>query len=204
MKVENKGSRRVPLDRAASYDEITATIDGLTPRQAKQLEIFAKWRVGQLGETNLDGDWQDLIQQALTSLLVGDRRWNKDNVDLVKFLTEAMRSISNNWFRINADNKTDLESDLITTHSDGHESNPLLQVTAPNLDGRSEQKAKQDLAHIETLVAQRETAALIIMASKDGMNGPEIQAELGISQTAYETEMKWIRRAIRPEFGKEK
>ena len=48
--------------------------------------------------------------------------------------------------------------------------------------------------------ASREFAPLIIEGMMEGMTGKEIR-ELGLTQTQYETEMKWIRRNLKSVFN---
>jgi hypothetical protein len=79
----------------------------------------------------------------------------------------------------------------------------MQQLTTSSLDGRRQQKAKQDLEFIEKLVEKRELAALIVLAWQDQMNGTEIQEEFNLTKQQYETEVKWIYRTVRAAFKNE-
>jgi gas vesicle protein len=206
MAAEN--SRRIPTDKAASFDEITDAVNSLTPVQLKRLEKYAKWRIAGLGRKKTGRSWEDLFQEAIKSFCSEDgRRWNKEKVDFVKALTEAMRSISDSWKRSFDENEHYLESELTTTSLSGQKVNPLLAIPAqtPSPETRLEvgeeaEAARQKVEIIEALVAKRELASLIIAGMKEEMSGTEIRQLLEISKTQYETEMTWIRRTVRAAF----
>lgn len=193
-------SRRIPEDKAASLDEINDAINSLTPAQYKRLEIYAKWRINGLDKKKIRYDWKYLLQEAMVAFCSDGRRWNKEKVDFVKALTEAMRSISSNWKRAHDNKEPRLEADLITTSLSGEESNSLTSIATPGKGAQSELEAKEKIESIENLVAGREKASLILIGWKDKMTGAEIREVLEISQEEYDKEVKWIRRTIRAAF----
>ncbi len=199
MVTEN--SRQIPLDKAASFDEITDAINSLTPVDLKKLEKFARWRVKGLGNKNTGRNWEDLFHETIKSFCSEDgRRWNKEKVDFVKALTEAMRSISDRWKQSFNKDEPQFEADLITTSASGKESNSFANATTQNWNTQSNLEVNEKLAAIDRLVAKRELSGLIIMGMKDKMTGPEIRKDLDLSQKQYETEMTWIRRTVRNAF----
>lgn len=196
MATEN--SRRIPLEDAASIDEINAAIESLTSAQRKRLESNARWRVKGLGRKNAGRNWEELLQETVTAFCLGTRRWNKNKVDFMRAMTEAMRSISDNWKRTFDEDEPYLESELITTSHEGVESNPYSKAAvAANWNTQIELETKKKLEIIENLLSKRDLACLIVVGWKDGMTGTEIQKDLEISKTQYETEVKWIRRTVR-------
>lgn len=199
MATEN--SRRIPLDKAASFDEITDAINSLTRIQLKKLEKFARWRVNGLGRKNFGRNWEDLFHETIKSFCSEDgRRWNKEKVDFVKALTEAMRSISDSWKRSFDEREPKLEAELLTTSVTSNESNLYAIAATPNWDTQKYLEAKEKLEMIDNLVSERERSALIIMGMKDKMTGAEIRKDLDISQKEYETERTWILRTVRTAF----
>lgn len=198
MATEN--SRRIPPEDAASIDEINAAIESLTSAQLKRLKIYAKWRIKGLGRKKTGRNWKDLLNETITSFCSGTRRWKKDKIDFVRATTEAMRSVSDNWKRTFDEDEPQLEADLITTSSEGFESNPLANIATENWDTQAELESKKKLEIIENLLSKRELSSLIIMGWRDKMTGTEIQKDLEISKTQYETEVKWIRRTVRAAF----
>ncbi len=198
MATEN--SRRIPAEKAASVDEINDAILALTSEELKRLEKYARWRIKGLGRKKMDRDWEVLLNETVSAFCSGTRRWERGKIDFVRAMTEAMRSISDNWRRTYDEDEPRLESEMITTAVSGREFNPLVKVAAPNWNKQNELEVKRDIEIIENLTARRELAALIIMGWKDKMTGSEIQKDLEISQQQYETEVKWIRRTVRAAF----
>ncbi len=196
-----ENSRRIPLEKAASAEEIIDAITALTRVELRKLGKFARWRIRGLGRTAMGRDWQDLLHEAVTSFLSPEgRRWNREAVDFPKALREAIRSISSNWKRSFDEDEPRLESELVTTSESGSESNPVSNASVPTWNTQTGLEAKEKLEIIENLLAKRELAALIFMGLKDGMSGPAIRDDLGISVTVFETEMTWIRRTGRPAY----
>lgn len=204
----NKDSRRIPADKAATLDELTAAIDGLSRVERKKLEMAARYWLQGLGRMAAKYDWKDLFNETVEAFYRADgRKWKKDEVDIIRTLTEAMRSVANNWKRSFDEQEVRLESELITTSESGTESNPYADYPDPRPNAQQlletdEQLAEvvQQIAKIEKIIEPRERAALILMGMKDGLSGPELKKELEISQTEYETEMTWIRRKVRAAF----
>ncbi len=204
MKRTNTTSRRISEESAAGQDEVAAAVKALTGKELWRLKQYALWRIRGLGRASLGRNEEDLLQQAVTDTLTPDkRRWNKNAVDFFRHLIGAMRSISSHW-RVQFDSDEAFsESEVISVSPDGKESNPLLQATLPTLDGRRVVAAKDEVEHIEQLVADHPLASLIIDGMRDRMSGPEIQEALGVSQKEYETAMRWLRRTVRANVKKE-
>lgn len=188
----------------ASEEEVVAALDALTDGQLKALKQYSRWRIRGLGRKSLGRNYEDLLQEAVTATLAGDRHWNKDCGEFFLHLIWAMRSISSNWRRKFDEGEPYLESEIIHTTPEGKESNPMYDVTTPSQDGRRVAANKDQVEHIEKLVsdADRSLASLIIDGLREGMNGPEIKETLGISQKELETEMKWLRRTARADRNK--
>jgi hypothetical protein len=204
MKRTDKASRRVPEDKAASEEEIAAAIEALTKKELHRLKQYSLWRIWVLGRRALGRSHDDLLQEAITATLAGDRRWNKESVDFVGHLTGAIRSISWKWGQQFDADEPYLESEVVRTSPEGKETNPMLNATSPAMDARRVTAAKDNLEHVEKLVNERSLAALILAGMCDKMTGPEIKEELEISQTQLETEMRWVRRTLRADRDKEK
>lgn len=193
--------RRIPAEKAATHDELTAAIDGLTRFELKKLEKSAGYRIRGLGRRANGRNWAVLFNETVLAFYKPDgRKWKKDEVDIIRTLTEAMRSVANNWKRSFDENEARLESELITTSESGSESNPLAEVPERRTNVQEKLEIAEQLAKIDKIVEPRERAALILMGMKDGLTGPELQKELEISQKEYETEMTWIRRKVRAAF----
>lgn len=203
-----KDSRRIPAEKAATHDELTAAINGLTRHDLFKLRKAAGYRVRGLGRMAGGRDWKDLFNETVLAFYrPGGRSWRKDEVDIVRTLTEAMRSVANNWKRSFDENEAHLETELITTAESGQKSNPYAEYADSRADVHSDLEAAEHdaeitekISRIEKIVETRERAALIVMGMKDGLTGPELKKELDISQNELETEMTWIRRNVRAAF----
>lgn len=196
-------SRRVPKENAASPQEIEAAVVALTSKELSRLKQYARWRIRGLGRKASGRNYEDLLQEAITATLADDRRWNKESASFFNYLIGAIRSISHSWGKQFDPAEASLESELIRSTPEGKEKNPLLNATLPAQDGRWIAEANDSLVHVERLVAKRPLTARILNCMREKMGGPEIQKELNISQKEYETEMRWLRRKVRADEGKE-
>src|SRR5918911_1754209 len=197
MKSTENTSRRIPEDKAASHDEINAAIDALTDQETGRLLQYARWRVTGLGRKSRGQNHEDLLQEAVTATLDDRRRWNKESVSFFNHLIGAMRSISNHWGERFDPSEAYLASEVINISPTGEETDPMLEVVTPAPDMADETVARDEVTLIEKLVAERPLAWLIMDGLVDRMTGPEIRQALEISQTEYETELKWLRRTVR-------
>lgn len=183
----------------ATEEEVIAALEALTERQLKALKQYARWRIRGLGRASLGRNYEDLLQEAVTATLAGDRRWNKSLGDFFGHLVWAMRSISSNWRRKFDEDEAYLESEVVRTTPEGKESNPMHEVASPAQDGRRVSAARDQVGHVERLVSDsgRSLASLVIDGWREGLTGPEIKEALGISQKELETEIRWLRRTAR-------
>jgi len=195
-----KPTRGVPPPAAATRDEIDQAIEALTPGQLIKLKKYAAWRTRGLGRASLGRDAEVLLQDALTSTIVGaeglgeGRRWNK-NVDFVKHLTEAMRSISDHWRTQFDEGEPLLESEVVTVTAEGEEYSPLAAVSSEDPPADRALLAKEEVRHVFDLFKEDNEAILVFEGWVDGMTGPEIM-ELGLTKHQYEATVKRIRYAV--------
>lgn len=188
--------RRVPEEKAASADEVRAAIDGLSEAQLVRFKRYAERKIKGLGRRSLGRDHMDLLQEAITSTLAGDRRWNK-TVDFSQHLFGAMRSIANNWAKKADPGETRLESELIHQNAEGEELNPLASAPAPDPSPEQQVSVKQQFEKIAKLLAGDQVALEVFGGLRAEMTGADIQEALGISKREYETTVKRIYRKAR-------
>jgi hypothetical protein len=198
-------SRRIAPDQAATPEEVTDAISGLTRVELKKLEKSAKYRIRGLGRLAMGRDWQDLLNETILAFYRPDgRKWKKNEVDILRTLTEAMRSVAWNWKQSFDEQEAHLEAELITTSEDGRESYSISDYAGGYRNPEADFLAREQLAQVEELLAKRELAGMIFLGMKEEMNGPEIREWLGISEKEFETEMTWIRRKVRAAFKETK
>lgn len=198
-----KPARGSPEPIAATRDEIDQAIEALTPGQLLKLKKYAGWRIRGLGRAGRNRDAEELLQEAFTSTIVGSgdtgegRRWNK-NVDFVKHLTEAMRSISDHWKTQFDEDEPYLESEVTTVNPEGEEYSPMGAVPSGQPAVDRALFAKEEVRRIFDLFREDDEAILVLEGWVEGMSGPEIM-ELGLTKERYEATVKRIRYAAERE-----
>jgi hypothetical protein len=198
MKLKKQASRRVPPEKAASLEEISAAVESLSEEDLWRLEKYARYRIRGIGRAAMGRDHEDLLREAIAATCDPERRrWNIGAVSFTQHLKGVMRSVSSHWREGFDEEEATLEADAIRIGEEGEEINPLLEARSPLPDPERSLAAKEELSQIEGLVADRALAALIVGGMREGSSGPEIKELLGISQTEYETEMKWLRWNVR-------
>lgn len=209
MKRQETPTRNSQGEDFATSKEVEAAIVSLSVADNLRLLRFAQRRIATIGRASMGRDEKVLLQEAVTSALAGNRRWNKGAVDFLGFLFGAIRSISSNWCKNLDPNEAYLASELVEESDEGSLLNPLLSFPANTPDPEQSVilKEKEDLrmqqvARIKDLVERRPLASLIIEGQLEGLNGPQIQEMLGVSKKEYETEMKWIYRTVRDDAAK--
>jgi hypothetical protein len=189
-----------PPPAAATRDEIDQAIEALTLSQLVKLKKYAAWRTRGLGRASLGRDAEVLLQEALTSTIVGaegtgeGRRWNK-NVDFIKHLTEAMRSISDHWKTQFDEREPFLESEVVTVTGEGEEYSPLAAVPSEDPPAERALLAKEKVRQVFDLFTEDNEAILVLEGWVEGMTGPEIM-EFGLTKQQYEATVKRIRYAV--------
>ena len=196
-----KHPRRLPAEAVATRDEVDQAIESLTPANLLKLNKFAAWRIRGLGRASLGRTHKDLLGEAMTSTLAGGdgtaegRRWNK-NVDFVRHLSVAMRSISDHWKTRFDEQEAHLESELVTVDPDGQEISPLDNVRSRDPAADRLLIAKEEVGRILKMFEGDDDAILVLEGWVEGMTGPEIM-ELGFTKQRYEAAVKRIRYTVR-------
>jgi len=119
--------------------------------------------------------WDDLLQEAITRVLVGSRR-QPDGVTMVAFLVGIMRS------RVRIDQHRDPSRELA--------------LSDPTHDPERSLMAREELAAIERLFAGDLAALQIIAGLAEGRSAAQIRAAAVISKTDYDSARKRMRRAL--------
>lgn len=198
--------RRIPEEKSATHEELTAAINGITENERRKLNKAAAYRMRGLGPAAMNRDFQDLFNETVLSFFKPDgRKWKKDEIDIVRTLNEAMRSVASNW-RQEYKRKAAVQAPLQI----GRDDDPAQVFDSIPASGESvhdKLEAGEHLTAMRTqineiyeIVAEREKAALITMAMGDGLNGPQIREELELTVQQHETEMLWMRRKLRAKF----
>lgn len=154
-----------------------------------RLKTIARWYARGLPP---DVSWEDLLQEALTRILIGTRQV-PDGVAPVAFIAGVMRSLrADHWRRIE------------TAASAGREaakrlpsrSQNLAEVADPAPGPERAVIAQQQLTAIHRLFAADHDASLILKGLEAGLTAEQIRLTTGMSETDYASARKRMRRVL--------
>jgi RNA polymerase sigma-70 factor (ECF subfamily) len=177
-----------PAVASRSRDEVANAIRGLTPVQWARLKKVANRLAFQRPV-----EAEDLLQMAFASALDGRRC--PANVDVVRFLAEAMRSI--------ADGEVDKASRrivLVPVPRTGEREEE--EVEFPDDEPTVEERLISDETFAEKRAANLAlfdddpTARDLVEGAMAGMTAEELRELTGLDQTAYGSKRRLIRRRI--------
>jgi hypothetical protein len=182
---------------AATPDEVRSAVETLTKPQLAKLSLYARARITALWRRAEGRDQDDLLQEALAATLCGKRHWYKGRVDFVGHLIGAMRSIASAWAEKCDQGAPYLESELSTTNEQGEPVNPVSNVSDSTPTVERALDAQHELVTIQALFKNDSNVILVMEGLRDGMTGPEMQAQLGLSEKDYNAALKRMRRILR-------
>lgn len=138
-----------------------------------------------------DVDWDDLLQEAFTRVLVG-ARVKPDHIEVVPFLAGTIRSLRSAHLRraqrsepsdeVATDNASELRRDL--------------ELLDPGPGPERSLIARQELEVVQRLFADDPLALQIIEGLGDGMSAEQIRAASRISKVDYDSARKRMRRCL--------
>lgn len=180
-----RSAERYPIQPDAitrTTEQVARALRRLSDSDLLRLEALARLRA-----RGLPGGivWSDLLNEAIRRALDGSRPW-PPGVPLLAFLAQIMRSIWSELCRRNA-----LERRLALT-----EAAVLGGTDSDEMDPERIVAAAQALAAIHKLFAGDAEALNVITALADGRTAQEIRDIHGMSETAYDTIRKRIRRTL--------
>ena len=176
--------------------DITVAVCTLTPQELLRLQGFACFRVRGLGRKARGRSADDLLQEAITATIAGDRVWS-EGISMYQHLLGAMRSISSRW-RAKKDVDAYLESELGTPgeeHPDPFGQSAASQSPERILEG------KEELERVQGLFARDAAAMKVLELVALGYTGSEIQTSLHLTGTEHGTIMKRIQRTLDVHYG---
>ena len=177
----------------ATTEESVAALRQLSDDDLRRLEQLARLRVVGLHAV----DWQDLLHEAIVRLLDGSRQWPQD-VSLVVFLRETMRSIASDYWRRLEKPVVMSESDLAVNRQAG--GSALDNAEDPATSPECRVSAVETLARIEEVFRNDDDALMVMTGMAIGKSPKEIQEEAGMNETRYASTQRRIRRVLAREF----
>jgi DNA-directed RNA polymerase specialized sigma24 family protein len=138
-----------------------------------------------------DVDWDDLLQEAFTRVLVGTRV-QPDGIAIVPFIAGIIRSLRSSHLRRTLGNGS---SDAVQI-DDATEPGQDLALLDPAPGPERSLIARQELDVIRCLFADDPIALEIIKGLGDGMTAEQIRAVARISKLDYDSARKRMRRCL--------
>ena len=173
----------------ATVDECVLALQQLSDHELQRLYELARIRAAGLN----DVDGRDLLHDAITRMLLGNRSWPRE-VPLLVFLRETMRSIaSDHWRR--------REMAVVVTEADIHAgSDADYDGTVSALDESTNPEpravAADVLAQIEEMFRHDADALAVMEGMVLGKTPNEIQEENAMDRKRYATTQRRIRRGL--------
>jgi CheY-like chemotaxis protein len=177
--------------------EVDRAIEALTSSELVLLLRFAEFRVRGLGRAARGRTGEDLLGEALLRTLIGaeatqkGRHWNKD-VDFLRHLTEAMRSISSCWKRQN-ETEAYLVSEFPLHDAEGQEHSPLENVASEHAAADERLIEKEEEDRVLARFKDDPEATQVLQGLLDGLKKIEIMARYGLDEKGYKATAKRIR-----------
>jgi hypothetical protein len=184
--------------RTATIPEATAAIEALYSDNPKlyKLQQYARFRIEGIGRATESYGAEDLLSEAVTRTLEGERNWNKTAVDIVGHLMGVMKSLSSHMAESIAARKVDtyVDSEVTRLNEEGNVASELEQYPSQGPGADRILESQQRLGRIEKACNEDKELAEIFEGMREGFSGPEMQELFSISKTEYETRMKRLRR----------
>jgi DNA-directed RNA polymerase specialized sigma24 family protein len=158
-----------------------------------EMELLKLKTVARLQARGLPPDvsWEDILQEALTRVLVGSRVKPAD-VSMVWFVAGVMRSLrSEHWRRTHAR----APNQTVPLEQAGEDSREL-QLRDPAPTPEHSLIALQELAAIRRLFAQDLVCLKIIQGLEMGLTAEQLCSAHGIARTDYDSARKRMRRTL--------
>jgi len=154
-----------------------------------RLKTIARWHARGLPP---DVTWEDLLQEAITRVLVGSRRV-PEGVTMVAFVAGIMRSLrTDHWRRVRREPPS---ADTLGLDQESDEDRSLA-VPDPAPGPERALSARQALTAIERLFADDPVVLKIIAGLGAGLSAEQIRASAKLSRTDYNSARRRIRRTL--------
>ena len=179
----------------ASISDFKAAITSLSDVDAIRVRNAANYWAASLRRLGLGKSGDDLLQEAITLAVEDTRHWPK-GLELVVFLDQTMRSLASHERRDMGDAEIVDESEV---DLDGRTDRIRHQTRNP--DSERVTAARQQLEQIKKAFAKDEKVLQVIEGLRLEKKGPQIQKEMAITGTEFETIMTRLRRRIDRDEG---
>jgi DNA-directed RNA polymerase specialized sigma24 family protein len=178
------------IDRRVLPPAETALALGMVSK----IELLRLKTIARLYARGLPPDvaWDDLLQEALTRILLGVRP-QPDGVAIVPFVAGVMRSVkTEHWRRVIKMSPGDSAVQLERIGGGSNE----VDVRDPSPGPERSLSAQQELTAIESLFVDDPVILKIISGLGQGLPAEQIRTALKISKTDYDSARRRMRRTL--------
>lgn len=183
-------------DPIATIDEVREAIEGLSSAELNKLEKYSRYRIRGLGRRAAGRDHEDLLKEAITATLSGNRRWRKESVPFQNHLLGTIRSISSHWGEKTSTSEAFLESELVRDTGSDKLYSPFQNVASEEPEADRQLSARQQLEQIYRRFDKDPDIPALLEGMAQGLSGPEIQAEYKFTKNKYEAALRRLRRGV--------
>ena len=180
----------------ATPAEVETAIQALSDVDGHRLKKVSDLFAGKLRALGLGIGGRDLLQEAIAKTYGGVRHWKKKKVTFVKHLIETMRSIASH-----APDELKGATVVAASAEDALGGLDGIAGSSSTPDPRRMTSAREQLGEIWKTFEDDVEVVFVLEAIAEGKPGPEIQAELGITGTEYETILRRLRRGLDQKGG---
>jgi DNA-directed RNA polymerase specialized sigma24 family protein len=159
---------------------------------ASEIDLLRLKTIARVYARGLPADvtWDDLLQEALTRVMLGARR-QPEGVTTVAFVAGIMRSLkSEHWRRVRK------RSGNHEARRTGRISNREIDVPDPAPGPERSLSAQQELSEIDRLFGDDPVVLKIIACLGQGFSAEQIRGTLRISKTDYDSARRRMRRRL--------
>ncbi len=182
-------SARPVTDESVTLQEVALTLSTLSDSDLSQIKHLAMIR--SYGLTLMG--WQDLVNEAVSRLLSGARRWPR-TVPFVAFMAQTMRSIaSEEWEEI--ERGTIVREADFATSADADVPH-LAELGAAPVDVEAHALALVALQKIQAHFSADPEVLAVLQGLALGSTPAEIQRQVNMTPTAYATAQRRLRRYV--------
>ena len=169
--------------------ETALALDLVTDMDLLRLKTIARLHARGLPP---DVGWDDLLQEAITRVLVG-ARLQPEGVTMVAFLATIMRSLKSEYWRRALTEDRDGKALRIDQSMEGARD---VELRDPAPGPERSLIARQELKAIERLFVEDAVVLAIIAGLGEGLSAQQIRVANGISKTSYDSARKRMRRRL--------
>ena len=179
-----------PAREELSQDQIGEILSGLSAADWQRARAIAGTQCG--GVTGWSAD--DLLQEAMTKFLAGDRVWPV-GVHTMVVLKNAMHSIASNARKHNEAGPIDQYLEVDAFETDDDKPGPTARSTT-GITPEDSVSGKQQIAAVYAALAGDEDLHLLAIAWSEGLRGEDACKELGWDAKKYDAERKRLTRRL--------